>query len=76
MDDSSPSEGDSDSVMVETGYEPVSNQGEFGTGPELVPEIGGTGIEPLLVFEEDVDDSFLIGLSILRKMKRLRSIVW
>ena len=44
--------------MVETGSEPVSNQGAFGTGPELVPEIGETGIEPPLVFEKDVDDSF------------------
>ena len=58
MDDSSESEGDSDSIMVETRSEPVSEQGEFGTGSEPVPEIGETGIEPSLIFEEDVDDSF------------------
>jgi len=58
LDDSSPYEGDSDSVMVERGSEPVSDQGEFGTGSEHVPEIGETGVELPLIFEEDVDDSF------------------
>jgi len=58
VDDSSPSEEDSDSVMTETGSEPVSNQIEFGTRSEPVPEIGETRIEPPLVFEENVDDSF------------------
>ena len=58
LDNSSPSEGDSDSVMVETGSKPVSDQGEFRIGPKPVPEFGETGIEPSLVFEEDVDDSF------------------
>jgi len=58
LDDSCPSEGDSDSVMVEKGSEPVSEQGECGTGSRLVSEIGEMGIEPSLIFEEDVDDSF------------------
>ena len=58
LDDSSPYEGDSDSVMVERGSEPVSDQGEFGTGSKPVPEIGERGIEPPLIFEEYVDDSF------------------
>ena len=58
LDDSSPSEGDSDSIMVEIGSELVSDQGEFGTGSEPVPEIGETRIEPPLRFEEEVDDSF------------------
>jgi len=40
VDDSSPSEGDCDSVMAEIGYEHVSDQSEFRTGPEPVPEIG------------------------------------
>jgi len=56
LDDSSPFEGDSDSVMVATRAEPVSEQGEFRTGPEPVPETGE--VEPPLVFEEDVDESF------------------
>ena len=59
VDDLSSSGGDSDSVMVETGLEPVFDQSEFGTRPERVPEIGKDGIEPLLVFEENVDDSFV-----------------
>jgi len=58
LDDSSPSEEDFDSVMVEIGSESISDQGEFGTEPEPVPKIGETGIEPQLVFEEDVGDSF------------------
>jgi len=58
LDDSSSSEGDSDSVVVEIGSELVSDQSEFGTGSEPIPEIGETRIKPLLVFEEDVDDSF------------------
>ena len=44
--------------MIETGFEPVSDQSEFGTGLEPVPEIGEAGIEPPPVFEDDVDDSF------------------
>jgi len=58
LDESSPSEGDSDSFRVETGSEPVFKQGEFGTGPEHVPEFGEIGVEPPIIFEEDVDDSF------------------
>jgi len=58
LNDSSPSEGDSDSVMAETGSKPISEQAEFGTGSEPVPEIGEMRIEPPLIFEEDVDDSF------------------
>jgi len=56
LDDSSPSEGDSDSVMVEIGSEPVSEQGEFGTGPEPIPETGEA--EPPVEF-------ILIGCSVL-----------
>ena len=40
LDDQSPSEGESNSVMVETGSKPVSDQGELETGSEPVPEIG------------------------------------
>jgi len=58
VDDLSASDGDSDSVMAETGFKPISNQSEFGTRPEPVPEISEAGIEPPPVFEEDVDDSF------------------
>ena len=58
VDDSSPSKADSDSVMAETGSEPVSDQSEFVTRPEPIPEIGEARIEPPPVFEEDVDDSF------------------
>jgi len=59
LEESSPSEGDFDSVKVETGLsEPVFEQGEFGTGPEPVPEFGKIGVEPPLLFEEDMDDSF------------------
>jgi len=41
--------------MVETGSEPIYEQGEFGTGPKPIPETGDA--KPPLVFEEDVDDS-------------------
>ena len=58
VDDSSLLEGDSDSVMVETGSEPISDQSEFRTRPQLVPKIGDARIEPSPMFEEDVDDSF------------------
>jgi len=58
LDESPPSEGDSDSVRVETGSEPVSEQGEFGTGPEPFLKFGEIGVEPPLLFEDDVDDSF------------------
>ena len=57
LDESSPSEGDSDSFRVETGSEPVSERGEFGTGLEPVPEFGEIEVEPPLLFREDVDDS-------------------
>jgi len=42
LDDSSLSEddGDSNSVRVETRSKPVSEQGDFGTGLEPVPEFG------------------------------------
>ena len=43
LDDSFPFEGDSNSVMVETRSEPISDQGDFKTGPELIPEIGEAG---------------------------------
>ena len=58
IDESSPSERDYDSIRVEIGSELVSKQSEFGTGPEPVPEFGEIGVEPPLLFEEDVDDSF------------------
>ena len=58
LDESSPSEGDSDSVRVEIESEPISEQREFETGPEPVPEYGEIGVEPPRLFEEDVDDSF------------------
>jgi len=58
VDDSSPSKGDSDSVMPETRSKPVSDQSEFGIRPEPVPEISEAGIEPPPMLEEDVDDSF------------------
>ena len=60
LDDSSLSEEDedSDSVRTETGSEPVSEQGDFGTRPETIPEFGEVGVEPPLIFENDVDDSF------------------
>jgi len=58
LDESSPSEGDSYSVRVEIGSELVSEHGEFRTGPEPVPKFGEFGVEPPLLFEEDVDDSF------------------
>jgi len=58
LDESSPSAGDSDSVRVETGSEPVSEQDEFRTGLEPVPKFGEIGVDPSLLFEDDVDDSF------------------
>ena len=58
MDESSSSEGDSDSVRVEIGSEPISEQGEFGTSPEPIPEFDESGVKPPLLFNEDVDDSF------------------
>jgi len=60
LDDSSPPEedGDSDSVRTETGSEPVSEQGDFRTGPEPVPKLGEVGVDPPLIFEDIVDDSF------------------
>jgi len=57
VDESSPSERDSGLVRVETGSEPVSERGEFGTGLEPVPEFGEIEVEPPLLFREDVDDS-------------------
>ena len=44
--------------MAKTRSEPVSHQSEFRTRPKPVPKIGEAGIEPLTVFEENVDDSF------------------
>ena len=58
LDESSPSEGQSDSVREETEFEPVSEQGDFGTGPEPAPEFGGFGVKPPLLFEDGLDDSF------------------
>jgi len=58
LDESSPSVGDSDSVRVEIGFEAVSEQGEFRTVPEPVPEFGEIGVESPALFEDDVDDSF------------------
>jgi len=58
LDESSPSEGDSDSVRAERGSEPVPEQGEFGIGLEPIPEFGEIGVEQPLMFEEDVDESF------------------
>jgi len=58
LDESSSSEGDSDSVRVEIGSEPISEQGEFGTSPEPIPEFDESGVKPPLLFNEDVDDSF------------------
>ena len=58
VDDSSLSKGDSDSMQVETGLEPVSDLSEFGTRSEPVPDVGEAGSEPPLVFEDSVDDSF------------------
>ena len=58
LDELSPSKGDSDSVRAETGSEPISEQDEFETGPEPVPEFGEFGVEPPLLFEDVVDDSF------------------
>ena len=60
LDDSCPSEGDgdSDSVRAEIWSKPVSKQGNFGTGPKLVLEFGEVGVEPPLIFEDDVNDSF------------------
>ena len=60
LDDSSPSEedGDSDTVRAKTGYEPTSEQGDFGTGPEPVLEFAEVGVEYPSIFEENVDASF------------------
>ena len=58
IDDSSLSEGDSDSVMVKIGFEPVFDKSKFGTRSEPNLEIGEARIEPPPVFEEGVDDSF------------------
>jgi len=58
LDYSSSSEGDFESMMVETRSKPVSDQGEFRTGSEPILEFGEIGIEPPLIFEEDADDSF------------------
>ena len=58
MDESSSSEGDSDSVRVEIGSEPISEQGEFGTSLEPITEFDESGVKPPLLFNEDVDDSF------------------
>jgi len=58
VDDSSLSEGDSDSVPAEAGPEPVSNLSEFGTRSEHVPSVSEAGSEPPPMFEQNVDDSF------------------
>ena len=56
LDESSPSEGDSNPVRVETWSKLVSEQGEFEIGPGPVPDTSEA--EPPLVFKEDVVDSF------------------
>ena len=60
LNDSSPSEedGEFDSIRAEIGFEPVSEQGDFGIGTEPVPEFGEVGVEPPLIFDDVVDDSF------------------
>ena len=60
LDESSPSEddGDSDTVREEIGFEPISKQGDLGTGPEPVPEFGEVIVERPCIFEENVDVSF------------------
>jgi len=51
-------DGDSDTIRAETGSEPVSEQGDLGTGFEPLPEIGEVRVEPSPIFEENVDVSF------------------
>jgi len=58
VDDSSLSEGDSDSVLAEAGPELISDLSESRTRPEPIPDVGEAGREPPPVFEENVDDSF------------------
>jgi len=58
IDDSSPSEGDSNFVLAELRSKPIFDQSEFGTRPGPVPDVGEAGIEPSSVFKETVDDSF------------------
>jgi len=58
VDDSSSSEGDSDSVLAEIGFEPVFDLYESGTSPEPVLNVDEAAREPPSVFEENVDDSF------------------
>jgi len=56
--DLSPSEGDSNLVLAETGSEPVSDLYELGTRPEPVPDVDEAAREPPSVFDENVDYYF------------------
>jgi len=58
VDDSSLSEGDSDSTLAETRPDPISDLSEFGTRSEPVLDLGEAGTEPPPVFKDSVDDSF------------------